>query len=322
MTEKRPKPRTVLLVLNYKKYTDTLNFLESVRETELLHAGIIILDNASQNDSILHIRSWIDQRSDGSQLDFRKKLKRALANPQSQHIRLEHAKGHIALLAANENLGFSRGNNALGDIGCQMGYEFLYFLNSDIVFTDKFSVTKLEALHDREKDAYLSGPCVINLDGSFDSPFRRDSFWGDALYYGPVNRLRRVWSLPIVQFDINALSKPMGSQVYKVSGAAMFFPALRFLEIGGLDENVWLSSEEAILGEKIRSRSGKVYYLPTTVLVHVKASAPRKQSTKIAVLHNHFAQRNYYYRSYRNYGACKLFILSIGQKLRKFIARF
>ncbi len=118
------------------------------------------------------------------------------------------------------------------------------------------------------------------------------------LYYGPVNRVRHALGLPIAQFAMDALSKPMGSPVYKVSGTAMFFPTKRFFEIGGLDENVWLSSEEAILGEKVFNHGGKVMYLPTTVLIHVKASAPRAQKSREDILRNHFKQRNYYYRTY------------------------
>jgi GT2 family glycosyltransferase len=239
----------------------------------------------------------------------------------TRSVRLECVKGRIALFSSDENFGFSGGNNALAQIGRQLGYEFLFLLNSDILFTDRFTVRKLEDLHDADPQAYASGPCVINLDGSFDSPFRRDSFWGDALYYGPVNRIRRLFGLPIVQFDFDALSKPKGAQVYKISGAAMFFPTARFFELEGLDENVWLSSEEPILGEKILRVGGKIMYLPTTVLLHVKASAPRPKSKKVDILSSHFTQRNYYYRTYRRFAGWQMALLRASQKIRLMMAR-
>lgn len=314
--------RTVLLVLNYKKYSDSVNFLQSVLETELKDVDIIILDNASGNNSIHELRVWVEMQFPEDAPPLLDTARFELEEPRfAKRVQPEYVKGRVALFSSTENLGFSGGNNALAHIGRQLGHEFLYLLNSDILFTDRFSIRKLEKLHDADPEAYASGPCVINLDGSFDSPFRRDSFWGDLLYYGPVNLIRRLFGLPMLQFDLDALSKPQGAQVYKISGAAMFFPTARFFELEGLDENVWLSCEEPILGEKVLKAGGKIMYLPTTVLLHVKASAPRPKSRKVDILSNHFRQRNYYYRTYRGYAGWKMGLLRAGQALRLMMAR-
>ncbi|MEP4035813.1 hypothetical protein [Pseudophaeobacter sp.] len=314
--------RTVLLVLNYKKYSDSVNFLKAVMDSGLDDVDIVILDNASGNDSVPEIQAWIEANFPDSGTPLLEPDAFRLTETRfAGTVRPEYVKGRVALFSSAENFGFSGGNNALAHIGCQLGHEFLYLLNSDILFTDRFSVRKLEDLHDADPKAYASGPCVINLDGSFDSPFRRDSFWGDALYYGPVNRIRRMFGLPMVQFDLNALSKPQGAQVYKISGAAMFFPTARFFELDGLDENVWLSSEEPILGEKVLKAGGKIMYLPTTVLLHVKASAPRPKSKKVEILSNHYTQRNYYYRTYRRFSGWQMALLRAGQKIRLMMAR-
>lgn len=314
--------RTVLLVINYIKYSDSINFLQSLIDTGLNNADIIILDNASGNDSVSVLRKWIKGHFPVQGSDILNADSFNLTEPScAGKVRTEFVRGRVALFSSTENFGFSGGNNVLAHIANSLGYEYFYFLNSDIIFTDPLSVSKLEALHDADPNAYVSGPTVINLNGTFDSPFRRDSFWGDAIFYGPVNRMRRFFGLPMIQFDIDALSKPAGAQVYKISGAAMFFPSARFLEIEGFDENVWLSSEEAILGEKVLKASGKVMYLPTTVLLHVKASAPRPKSNKVDILSNHFRQRNYYYRTYRGFSGWQMALLRIGQKLRLMLAK-
>lgn len=315
--------RTVLLVLNYKNYADAVKFLQSVRDHEVENADIVILDNASGNESVQAIRDWVETSFPADAPDLFDRATFALEDARfGPHVRAEYVKGRVALFRSDENYGFSGGNNALAEIGRQLGYEFLYLLNSDILFTDRYAVTKLEALHDADPRAYISGPCVLNVDGTFDSPFRRDSFWGEALWYGPINRLRRIYDLPVVQLDIAALSKPRGTQVYKVSGAAMFFPTAKFFELDGLDENVWLGCEEPILSDKVLKRGGKVMYLPTTVLVHVKSSSPRPTTKKVELLDNHFTQRNYYHRTYRGYGAWRLRVLRVGQRIRMFLARF
>lgn len=313
--------RTVLLILNYKNYSDTLNFLQSVLTHEVNDADIVILDNASGNESVMAISQWIEgnfpRQSDDLVGESGFEIDESRFAP---HINFEYTKGRVAVFSSDENFGFSGGNNALAHIGRQMGYDYLYLLNSDVLFTDKFAVSKMVALHKREPDAYLSGPCVINRDGGFDTPYNRDNFWGDAFYYGPLNRLRRVLGLPITQFAFAALSKPEGAEVYKVTGAALFFPTERFFELNGFDENVWLSCEEAILGEKVYRCKGKVMYLPTTVLIHIKASAPREKNRKIDILRNHFNQRNYYYRTYRDYSPAQISLIGWGQKLRLLLA--
>ncbi len=319
--ENRLKARTVLLVLNYKKYSDAILFLKSLLDHEVDGADVIILDNGSANGSVEAIAQWAETNFPARKDDIVDLSSFALQDMRFDgRVRPKYCNGRLAIFSSDENFGFSGGNNALAAIGRQLGYEFFYFLNSDILFTDKFSVTKHEVLHEREPDAFISGPCVINKDGSFDSPYKRDSFWGDVFYYGPLNRLRRAVGLPIVQFDFNALSQSEGAPVYKISGAAMFFPAKCFFELAGFDENVWLSSEEPILGEKVLSRGGKIVYLPTTVLIHMKASAPREMSRRADILRNHFKQRNYYYRAYRGYGAIRMAILGLGQKLRLLLA--
>lgn len=319
--ECRSKVRTVLLVLNYKKFSDSIQFLKSIVDHEVENADVIILDNGSANGSVEAIAEWAEDNFSALRDDIVDLQSFSLQGTKfDESVALRYCRGRLAVFGSDKNFGFSGGNNALAEIGLRIGYEFLYFLNSDIQFTDKFSVSKLEELHEREHDAYVSGPCVINRDGTFDSPFKRDSFWGDAFYYGPLNRLRRAFGLPIIQLDVRALSQPEGAQVYKLSGAAMFFPAGRFLDLEGFDENVWLSCEEPILSEKVRARGGKVIYLPTSVLVHIKGSAPRESSRRKHILINHFSNRNYYYRTYRNYGPIRMSILAMGQNLRLLLA--
>lgn len=312
---------TALLILNFRKYEDTINLLTSVMAHEVVDADVIILDNGSANGSVEAICDWLGNNFPGDAHHANGSTPIPFQDDRfNRKIKLAYTKGSVSLFTSEENFGFSGGNNALGMIGATLGYEYLFFLNSDVEFCDKFSVRKLKACHASRPDAYLSGPTVINKGGSFDSPYKRDTFFGDLFIYPIANSIRRKFGLPIVQFDLDALSKPEGALVYKISGAALFFPTHRFLEIGMFDENVWLSCEEAILAEKIARQGGTTIYLPTTVMLHVKASAPRDKNSRSDILRNHFEQRNYFYRKYRNYGRAKMLLLRVGQLVRLLIA--
>ena len=75
--------RTVLLVLNYKKYSDSVNFLQSLVNTGLNDADIVILDNASGNDSVPELRHWIEAHFPCDGADILDTDKRTIGKPES-----------------------------------------------------------------------------------------------------------------------------------------------------------------------------------------------------------------------------------------------
>lgn len=149
----------------------------------------------------------------------------------------------------------------------------------------------------------------------------RDTFWGNLLYLSILNRFRKLLKCPPVYIDINAISSPIPVPVYKVSGACMMFSTAKLHEIDYLDEGVWLSSEEAIISEKISKIGGNIVFQPLTTLIHKKAQSPRPKMDRYNILKNHYKQRDYFYREYRNYGLVKMTMIRLMTKLRLIIEK-
>ncbi|MEM4312982.1 MAG: hypothetical protein QXH95_02880, partial [Thermoplasmata archaeon] len=74
--------------------------------------------------------------------------------------------------------------------------------------------------------------------------------------------------------------------------------------------------EEAIVAEKVLKKNGNIYFQPMIQIVHKRAKTPRSDTSRIGILKNHFRQRQYFLKTYRDYGAFKMSIIKLMHKLR------
>ena len=61
-------PPVYIIILNYKKWQDTMECLESVFHSSYKDFSVIVIDNDSQNNSLEHLMQWADKNAgnDGS----------------------------------------------------------------------------------------------------------------------------------------------------------------------------------------------------------------------------------------------------------------
>lgn len=325
-----------VVILNYKGWKDTIDCVESLQSQTYSHFRIIIVDNFSNDESVKKIKEWINGDLIPSSEYFvhrpitsKKKIIEydtktgILGGDPIIELELNNltSSNGIVLIENIENLGFSGGNNVGAKYAALRGFDYTLLLNNDTIVVDKDFLAKLILPFDIEKDVFLTGPNIINYDSTFDSPIIEDSFLGNLFYLSLKNYFRRKLDCPSIYIDIKAISSPKPVAVYKVSGACMMFKTNRLEEIGFLDENVWLSSEEAILSEKIKNKKGKIIFQPLTTLIHKKAQAPRPKSDKYSILKNHYKQRDYFNRNYRNYNALQLSLIGLMNKFRLILIR-
>lgn len=324
--------KIAVVILNYKGWKDTLECVESLQFQDYENYKIIIIDNNSEDESIAKFRQYFSGELTLESIYFQHK-------PQKKHRKFieyntqEALQGgdkdnekiltndSVVLIKNDKNLGFSGGNNIGAVYAEKNNYDYVLLLNNDTVVIDKSFLSKLIHPFCVNDKAYLVGPNIINFDGTFDGPYIEDTFIGNLCYLSILNMLRKNLNCPSVYIDVNAISSPAPLSVYKVSGACMMFKTLRLKELDYLDENVWLSSEEAILSEKIRTKSGEVVFQPLTTLIHKKAQSPRPKADKYNILKNHYIQREYFDRTYRKYGPMKMAINKFVTNIRLILIR-
>lgn len=94
----KSQPLVYILILNWNGWKDTLVCLDSLKHLNYGNTKIVVLDNASTNDSVMRIRE---------------------AFPE------------VTLLETGGNLGFSKGNNVGMRYALKHGADYVWLLNND-----------------------------------------------------------------------------------------------------------------------------------------------------------------------------------------------
>lgn len=144
------QPELSIIIVNYNTRALTFNCIHSVKEkTHDLIYEIIVVDNASQDDSVEFLRN---------------------------------AFPDITVFASSENLGFGRANNIGADLARS---SVLLLLNSDTILIDN----SIKILYDyliRHPETGVCGGILLNADGSVGySASYQLSLWQDIRSFLP-----------------------------------------------------------------------------------------------------------------------------------------
>lgn len=106
-------PHVVIIILNWNGISDTLSLLENLISVQYDHFSVLVVDNASADDSRSRLEQFIKQ----------------------QATRKSYA---ISLLSLEQNYGFAEGNNRGVEQAMQAKPDYLLFLNNDTIVAPDF----------------------------------------------------------------------------------------------------------------------------------------------------------------------------------------
>lgn len=327
--------RVAVIVLNYCGWQDTIECLESIKKICDHNFLTIVIDNGSSNDSAERIKAWAagNLKTTSQYFEFssnkpiyvveylREEAEKGGIGEKEGELKKFASNEKLVLIKNRENLGYSAGNNVGAKYAMQNGFDYVVFLNNDTVIIDRHFFPTLIAPFKHDEKIYAVGPKIIDTEGNFDGPYIFETFWGEVLGLTVRNQARKLMGRPPIYIDMAAVQASQPTQVYKVSGACIAFRASFLERIGYLDENVWLSCEEAIIAEQVLTLGGKIFYQPLTVLIHKRARSPRKDKSKIDILRNHFRQREYFLKTYKGYGHIRMSLIKFTHRARLFFER-
>lgn len=133
------------VILNYKAYEEALACAESVLATQTWeNMKIVIVDNGSQNGSVEQLREHFDDEP------------------------------RVHVIAADENLGFAKGNNlGIRYAREQFDSDFIVAANSDILFEEEIC-ERLAGIYGRRPYAILGGDIVDATRTQHFNPVARE----------------------------------------------------------------------------------------------------------------------------------------------------
>ena len=249
-------PIVYIILLNWNGWQDTIECLESLEKATYPNFNVVIIDNASANDSVARIRAWIKER--GIPLaEYKLESRKGQPVPVNTEEPKKTGLRRVELISSAENLGFCAGNNVGMEFAHRAGAEYFLILNNDTIVEPNFLEPLIEAAqslpnvgllgsaicfyNDREKVSWAGGKfnCFLEYKGCYDD---------DTL----ITDIANIGAYPT---DC-------------ILGCSTLISRRVFEAVGGYDEDFFLWSEDWDLSVRIRKNGYQMIIVPSSVIYH------------------------------------------------------
>lgn len=220
--------------------------LSIYRETKAISFEIFVVDNAS---------------SDNTQVLVTKEF------PQ------------VKLIKNKENVGFARANN---QAITESKAEYILLQNPDTVVLSGALDTMLDFM-EKHPQVGVIGPKLLNADRTLQLsarsfPTLRTAFFESFYLYKLFPHNKIIGKYYMSHWDHNDTR-----QVDWISGACLMARRKAIEEVGLLDEQFFMFSEEVDWCFRIRKAGWKVYFLPQAQVIHFRAKSVEPRSSRILI---------------------------------------
>jgi len=267
------KLKLSVVIINYKTPQLVIDCLASLLpELNDIKGKVVVVDNASQDDSCSLIGNWIAENSAGSQ---------------------------VKLLASNENAGFSAGNN----LGIQhVEAEHYLLLNSDTIVRKGALALLLEAA-EKETSVGLISPRLEWPDATpQESCFRFHTPISELISSANTGFMTKIFKRFNVPFKV---CDKTGYYDW-TSFACVLVKADVFKELGLMDNGYFMYFEDVAFAYKAKQAGWKVLNIPTAHVVHLRggSSPVKSQAKQRKRLPRYFyeSRTRYFYQMYGHTG--------------------
>ncbi len=265
-----------VVILNYNTWHDTVACAESVLASSVLPRYVIIVDNASTNDSVNRLRAWATAKSilftEQIVTDNEKNFSAAIES--ADVLAADKRQTKLVLLKNDTNKGYATGNNLGIRFALKEGVEAVWILNSDTEVTS----SALEAMclrFKKKSDAGLCGSLICYMDDKQRVQCRgggKTSRW-TGLSELDGQYLSREQALKTPLEDIEA-------RLDFIYGASVMATRAFLFEVGLMDERFFLYSEEQDWGFRAQGRY-KLVYAPDAIVYHKEGGSTGFSGKKI-----------------------------------------
>lgn len=213
-------PIVYIIILNYKKWEDTLDCLESVFQSSYENYSVIVIDNNSENGSLEYLMQWAESRQAAYSFEWRHWRKEDIS------VSFDFQSfARLNFIQNNVNAGFAGGMNIALRI-LQNSDAYLWLLNPDVVVAED-TMAELVSFTMTRPLRSITGATIRSYSGN-----------RDLLFYGgfKVNFFSATVSSIEQTTSVNRLDY--------ISGGCLFTHASNLELLGLLPEEYFLYWEE------------------------------------------------------------------------------
>jgi N-acetylglucosaminyl-diphospho-decaprenol L-rhamnosyltransferase len=275
---------TLIVTVNYKTSRLVIDLILSLTTevTNLGHTHMVIVDNASGDDSVDYIQKFIDTNS----LDW------------------------VTVMSSSDNVGFAAGNNLAINSMFSKGVtaKRIWFLNPDTKVRPQAGSELIKAIN--EKKLHIVGSRLEDEDGTFQCSYFNFpgiiSELSEGLGLGIFDRLVR-------KYLVRKPPSNSSLQTDWLSGAS-FMVSNEYIErVGLIDDDYFLYFEELDFCLQGKRNNMHCWYIPSSKVYHAVGAATgisdyRKKAPRRPQYW--FDSRRHYFL--KNYGPMKLLCCDLG----------
>ena len=246
---------------------------------------VIVLDNASSDDSLMQLEAML---------------------PGERKLKIVHGR---------ENVGFAAGCN----IGvAHSSGEYLLFLNPDCVLEPDSVKHLLRVLGDHQ-DVGMVGGLLLNPDGTEQPGGRRTvpTPWRSLVRAFGLSCFADRW--PRLFFDFHLHKQPLPVhpiEVEAISGACMLVKRAAMRSVGHWDEGYFLHCEDLDFSMTLRGKGWKIMFVPDAKIVHDKGRCSRSRPLFVE-WHKHRGMLRFYRKFFMHqYPGPLMWLVALGIWLR------
>jgi GT2 family glycosyltransferase len=187
----------------------------------------------------------------------------------------------VQLIRNTKNVGFARANNqAL----VRARGRFLVLLNPDTIVQEDTFQTLIQ-FFDTHPDAGMVGCKILNPDGTLQLACRR-SFPTPWVAFTKLVGLGTLFpkSRWFGRYNLTYLDPDQTTEVDAISGSFMMVRREVVGQVGLLDERFFMYGEDLDWCYRVKQAGWKIYYVPSTKIVHYKGASSEKSDRDTLVL--------------------------------------
>lgn len=282
-----PMPRVYISIINWNGWKDTIECLESIFAGRYTNFAVLLCDNGSTDNSLLHLRAWAENKKIG--------YTELIGGKCSQLSKVGTVGFRLVLIDNRENLGFAGGNNVALKyaLGCE-DLDYVWLLNNDtLVHPD--ALAKMVERMQQEPEAGMCGSTLLHYANR-----EKVQALGGGYYCKWIGLPWHLGRLTKVTDPIN--QSKVEARMNYVVGASMLVSRRFLAEIGFLCEEYFLFFEETDWAIRAKGRYSLAYAAESIVYHKVGASIGTSSNPhKKSFICDYFSIRNRLFFTWKFY---------------------
>lgn len=223
-------PNVFILILHWQNHDVTEACLDSFRSLEYAHAEVVVLDNASTNDSA--------------------------------H-RLQKEFPEFTFIFNRDNRGYGAGMNPGIRYAMDHGADYIFLLNNDVIVNQPDFLAKLVTFMEENPAVGIVGPKLLFPDGRYQKSYNKHLLAMALEPWWPAKLTALLRKFGFARSRENDVF-----QVGWLNAVALLLRRQTLEDIGMMDERYFLGAEDIDLSLRAKRKGWETWYYPKAELVH------------------------------------------------------